>query len=100
VALSSTEAEFRGMAKGLCELIWLRSLLTEVGFPPDSAMNLLCDNKAAINISHNPIQHNCTKHVEVDRHFIKHNLEEKIIQFLFVKSKNQMAIILTKAGFQ
>jgi hypothetical protein len=97
VARSSAEAEFRGMAKGLCELIWLRSLLTEVGFPPDSAMNLFCDNKAAIDISHNPIQHDRTKHVEVDRHFIKQNLEERIIQFPFVKSEDQLADILTKA---
>lgn len=97
VALSSAEAEFRGMAKGLCELLWLKRLLTEVGLPPGSAMNLFCDNKAAIDISHNPIQHDRTKHVEVDRHFIKQNLEEKIIQFPFVKSEDQLADILTKA---
>ncbi|KAL6335920.1 hypothetical protein AAG906_003545 [Vitis piasezkii] len=79
VALSSAEVEFRDMAKGLCELLWLRSLLIEVDFPPSSTMNLLCDNKTAIDISHNPIQHNRTKHVGVDQHFIKQNLEEKII---------------------
>ena len=95
--LSSTEAEFRGMAKGLYDLLWLINLLTEVGFPPCSAMNLFCENKAAIDISHNPIQHDRTKHVEVDRHFIKENLEEKIIQFPFVKSEDQLADILTKA---
>ena len=66
VALSSAEVEFRDMAKGLCELLWLRSLLIEVDFPLSSTMNLLCDNKTAIDISHNPIQHNCTKHVGVD----------------------------------
>ena len=93
VTLSSAEADFRGMAKGLCELLWLRNLLIEVSFPPCSAMNLFCDNKAAIDIPHNPIQHDHTKHVEVDQHFIKQNLEEKIIQFPFVKS----ADILTKA---
>ena len=97
VALSSIEAEFRGMAKGLCELLWLRNLLTEVGFSPRSTMNLFCDNKAAIDISHNPIQHDRNKHVEVDRHFIQQNLEEKIIQFRFVKSEDQLADILTKA---
>ena len=57
VVLSSAEAEFRGMAKGLCELLWLINLLTEVGFPPRFAMNLFYENKAAIDISHNPIQH-------------------------------------------
>ncbi|RVW60435.1 Retrovirus-related Pol polyprotein from transposon RE1 [Vitis vinifera] len=95
VALSSAEAEFRGMAKGLCELLWL--ILTEIGFAPDSEMKLFCDNKAAIDISHNPIQHDRTKHVEVDRHFIKQNLDAKIIQFPFVKSEDQLADILTKA---
>jgi len=97
VALSSAEAEFRGMAKGLCELLWLRRLLTEIGFAPNDEIDLFCDNKAAIDISHNPVQHDRTKHVEVDRHFIKQNLENKIIRFPFVKSEDQLADILTKA---
>ena len=59
--------------------------------------SLFCDNKATIDISHNPIQHDHTKHVEVDRHFIKEKLDENIIQFPFVKSEDQLADILTKA---
>jgi hypothetical protein len=59
-------------------------------------MNLFCDNKATIDISYNPVQHDWTKHVEMDRYFIKQNLDEKIIRFLFVKSEDQMADILTK----
>ena len=98
VALSSAKAEFKGMAKGLCELLWLRRLLTEIGFGPSYKMKLFYDNKAAIDISHNPIQHDRTKHVEVDRHFIRQNLKEKIIRLPFVKSEDQLAYILTKAG--
>jgi Reverse transcriptase (RNA-dependent DNA polymerase) len=97
VALSSAEAEFRGMSKGLCELLWLRKLMTELGYGPQEEMELFCDNKAAIDISHNPVQHDRTKHVEVDRHFIKNNLEEKIIRFPFVRSEDQLADVLTKA---
>ncbi|WJZ89883.1 hypothetical protein VitviT2T_009069 [Vitis vinifera] len=97
VALSSAEAEFRGMVKGICELIWLKKLLAEIGIAPSSEMNLFCDNTAAIAISHNPVQHDRTKHVEVDRNFIKQNLEEKIIQLPFVKSEDQLADVLTKA---
>ena len=79
VALSSAKAEFCGMAKGLYELLWLRRLLTEIGFTPNCEMDLFYDIKSAIDISHNTTQHDRTKHVEVDRHFIKENLEAKII---------------------
>ncbi|WJZ91613.1 hypothetical protein VitviT2T_010671 [Vitis vinifera] len=97
VALSSAEAKFKGMVKGICELIWLKRLLTKIGFAPSSEMDLFCDNKAAIDIAHNPVQHDRTKHVEVDRNFIKRNLEEKVIRFPFVRSEDQLADILTKA---
>lgn len=76
------------MAKGLSELLWLKKLLIELGFPPKSGMQLFCDNKAAIQISHNPVQHDRTKHVEVDRHFIKQNLDDKVVSFSFIKSED------------
>ena len=79
VALSSAEAKFRGMTKGLCELLWLKRLLMEIGFGPSMEMNLFSDNKDTIDISQNSIQHDQTKHLEVDRHFIKQNLDKKII---------------------
>ena len=60
-------------------------------------MNLLYDNKTTIDIAHNPVQHDRTKHVEVDWHFIKQNLEAKIIRFPFFKLEDQLADILTKA---
>jgi hypothetical protein len=97
VARSSAEAEYRGMAHGVCELLWLRNLLRDLGFKPKQAMNLFCDNKAAIDISHNPVQHDRTKHVEVDRHFIKEKLEAKLIALPFVPTEEQLADILTKA---
>jgi Reverse transcriptase (RNA-dependent DNA polymerase) len=97
VTLSSAEAEFRGMVKGICELLWLKKLLTELGFEPGTEMKLFCDNKAAIDISHNPVQHDRTKHIEVARHFIKENLDSKVISMPFVRSREQLADMLTKA---
>ncbi|RVX03304.1 Retrovirus-related Pol polyprotein from transposon RE1 [Vitis vinifera] len=51
VALSSAEAKFRGMAKELCELLWIKRLLIKLGFASVSEIDLFCDNKAAIAIS-------------------------------------------------
>jgi hypothetical protein len=96
VSLSSAESELRGIVKGICELIWLQKLMTELGFPQTKEMDLFCDNKAAIDISHNPVQHDRTKHVGVDRHFIRDNIESNIIRLPHVKSEKQLADILTK----
>lgn len=96
VALSSAEAEFIGITKGLQELIWLRRILSELGFGPSDGMRLFCDNKAAIAISQNPVQHDRTKHIEVNRHFIRQNLEENTISLPFVRTGDQLADILTK----
>ncbi|RDY01107.1 hypothetical protein CR513_15612, partial [Mucuna pruriens] len=74
----------------------VRRLLTEIGFEPKTKMNLFCDNMTTIEITHNPVQHYCTKHIEIDRHFIKENLEDKIIIFLFVQSEDQLVDMLTK----
>ncbi|KAK1414103.1 hypothetical protein QVD17_29844 [Tagetes erecta] len=97
VALSSAEAEFRGIARGLTEALWIRKLLKEIGYPPTQTSKIMCDNKAAIQISENPVQHDRTKHVEVDRHFIKEKLENGIIELPFIRSEDQLADILTKA---
>jgi Reverse transcriptase (RNA-dependent DNA polymerase) len=97
VALSSAKAEFRAMSKDICELLWLRKLLKELGYSSCKEISLFCDNKAAIAIAQNPIQHDRTKRIEIDQHFIKENLETKTINFPFVKSGQQLADILTKA---
>jgi hypothetical protein len=97
IVLSSAEAEFRGMVKGVCELLWLRKILVELGMNPKKEMKLYCDNKAAIDISHNPVQHDIIKHIEVDRHFIKEKLDSHIISLSFVRFVEHIADILTKA---
>ncbi|GKA68228.1 putative RNA-directed DNA polymerase [Tanacetum coccineum] len=96
VALSSAEAEFRGIARGITEVLWIRKLLTEIGYPPQEPSKVMSDNKAAIQISENPVQHDRTKHIEIDRHFIKEKLEAEVITLPFVRSQEQLADILTK----
>ena len=54
VARSSTESEFKAIAQGLCELLWLKIILDDLRIKWDGPMKLYCDNKSAINIAHNP----------------------------------------------
>ena len=86
VARSNVEAEYRGMAKAICELLWIRNLMQDLHIKQISPMKLYCDNKVACNIGHNFVQHDQTKHVEVDRHFIKEKLEAKLIEVPHVRS--------------
>ena len=71
--------------------------MTKLELMPQGPYKLFCDNKAAISISENPVQHDRTKYVEVDRHFIKDNLEAKVVDLPFVRYGDQLANILTKA---
>ena len=85
------------MALGLCEALWLRLLLQDLGYLSRQPIRLFCDNKVACDIAYNPVQHDCTKHVEVDRFFIKEKLDDKIVELPKIRSKNQLVNILTKA---
>jgi hypothetical protein len=85
------------MAKAICELLWIRNLMLDLQIKPVNPIKLYCDSKAACDIAHNPVQHDRTKHVEVDRHFIKEKLEEKLIEVPRVRSQDQLADVLTKA---
>ncbi|RVW88342.1 Retrovirus-related Pol polyprotein from transposon TNT 1-94 [Vitis vinifera] len=97
VARSSAEAEFRAMAQGICEGIWLNRLLEELRVPLKHPMVLYCNNQVAISIAKNPVHHDRTKHVEIDRHFIKEKIEEGVFKVSYTPTNCQTADILTKA---
>ena len=96
VAWSSAEVEFRAMTQGVCELLWLKIVLEDLKIKWDGPMRLYCDNKSAISIAHNPVQHNRTKHIEIDRHFIKEKLDSGLICTPYVSTHGQLDDVLTK----
>ena len=71
VSRCTAESEYRAMVDTTVEMLWLRSLLIELGFPPPSPMKIYCDNEAATFIASNDTFHMRTKHIEVDCHFIR-----------------------------
>lgn len=82
------------MTHGVCGLIWVKMLMKDLGFSVNNPMNLFCNNKAAIDIAHNPMQIDRIKHTEGDRHFIKEKLSDKQICMSYVPSGNQLAEFL------
>ena len=96
MARSSAKAKFRTMAHEVGELLWLKIILEDLKIKWDSPMRLYCDNKSAINIAHNPMRHDWTKHIERDRHFIKEKLDSGLICTPYVSIDRQLADILTK----
>ena len=96
VARSTAEAEYRAMALGVAELLWLKSMLVELKLDQGAKMKLWCDNKSAISIANNPVQHDRTKHIEIDRFFIKEKLDSGLLELSHVSTKDQAADCLTK----
>ena len=54
------------------------------------------DNKSTTSIIRNPVQHDWTKHVEVDWHFIKEKFENGLICTIYIPREGQLTDILTK----
>ena len=71
-------------------------MLGELTASDSLPMKLYYDNKAAISITHNPVLHDKTKHVEVDKHFIKEKLESGLICMPYIPTAEQIADVFTK----
>lgn len=97
VSKSSTEAEYRAMSAACSEIVWLRGLLSELGFPQTTPTPLHGDNTSAIQIAANPVYHERTKHIEVDCHYIREAFTHGVITLPHLTTDLQIADVFTKA---
>lgn len=79
---SSTEAECKSLANATADLIWIQTLLKELGVPQRRVAYLWCDNLGATYLSANPVFHSRMKHVEVDCHFVR--VADKLLDIRFI----------------
>ncbi|GJU69916.1 ribonuclease H-like domain-containing protein [Tanacetum coccineum] len=93
---SSAEAEYHGVTNVVAETCWLHNLLHELHTPLSSATLVYCDNVSAVYLSYNPVQHQRTKHIEIDIHFIRDLVAAGQVRVLHVLSRYQFADIFTK----
>jgi hypothetical protein len=68
---SSTEAEYKAIVNSTAKIIWIQTLLEELGLIKHCAAALWCDNLGATYISGNHVFHARTKHVEIGYHFVR-----------------------------
>ncbi|GJS87134.1 ribonuclease H-like domain-containing protein [Tanacetum coccineum] len=93
---SSAEAEYRGVANAIAETSWICNLLRKLHTPLFIATLVYCDNVSAVYMSANPVQHQQTKHIEIDIHFVRDKVAAGHVRFLHVPSRFQYADIFTK----
>ncbi|GKB23015.1 retrovirus-related pol polyprotein from transposon TNT 1-94 [Tanacetum coccineum] len=75
LAISTTEAEYVSVGKACQQALWMKQALVDYGIRLDD-IPIMCDNKGAIDLSKNPIQHSHTKHIEIRYHFLRDNVQK------------------------
>ncbi|GKA89904.1 integrase, catalytic region, zinc finger, CCHC-type containing protein [Tanacetum coccineum] len=94
-AISSTEAEYIAMSGCCAQILWMRSQLTDYGLRFNK-IPMYYDNKSAIALCCNNVQHSRSKHIDIRFHFIKEHVENGVIKLYFVNTEYQLADIFTK----
>jgi hypothetical protein len=96
VSQSSAEAEYRVVANDVTEACWLRQLLQELHAPLSKSTLVYCDNVSVVYLSTNPVQHQRTKHVKIDLHFIRERIAIGDVRVLRIPMTSQFVDIFTK----
>jgi hypothetical protein len=80
----------------VAEASWLRQLLAELHSLLAKSMLVYCDSVSAIYLSTNPVQHQRTKHVAIDLHFVRDRVAIGDVRVVHVPTTSQFADIFTK----
>lgn len=96
VARSSTEAEYRSVANASAEIRWICNILTELGITLPAPPVVYCDNLGATFLCANPVFHTRMKHVALDYHFIRGQIQRGMLRVAHINTKDQLADALTK----
>nr|GFA59889.1 uncharacterized mitochondrial protein AtMg00810-like [Tanacetum cinerariifolium] len=95
-AISSTEAEYIALFGCCAQILWMRSQLSNYGLVFNK-IPMYYDNKCAIALCCNNVQHSRSKHIDIRYHFIKEQVEQGVIELYFVNTEYQLAVLFTKA---
>jgi Reverse transcriptase (RNA-dependent DNA polymerase)/gag-polypeptide of LTR copia-type/GAG-pre-integrase domain/Integrase core domain len=97
VALSTAESEYLSISTTVQEVMWIRQLLQEIGYPQQAPTTIYSDNRAAIENSRNDVGHSRMKHIDIRHHFIREAVKENRIDIRWIDTNHQLADVLTKS---
>nr|GEX64865.1 hybrid signal transduction histidine kinase M [Tanacetum cinerariifolium] len=83
---STAKAEYHGVANVVVETAWLPNLLRELDSPLSTATLIYCDNVSAVYMFASPVQHQRTKHIEINIHFVRDMVTVGQVRVLHVPS--------------
>ena len=84
------------MGRCYSQLIWMKQMSADYGICSGPLL-VYCDNKSAIDISKNPVQHSRTNHIDNRHHFIRELVEDNQVVINHVVTDSQLADIFTKS---
>nr|GEX10949.1 ribonuclease H-like domain-containing protein [Tanacetum cinerariifolium] len=96
ISRSSAEGQYHGIANVVAEMAWMRNLLRELHTPLLNATLVYCDNVSVVYLSANPVQHQQTKHIEIDIHFVRDMVVVGHVRVLHFHLVTSMSISLPK----
>jgi hypothetical protein len=96
VSSSSTKAEYKALTNAIAEIMWIQTLLLEIGIQAPRKTKLWCDNMGAKYLSTNPVFHARTKHIEVDYHFVRERVTRGLLDIKHVLTRDHVADGFTK----
>ncbi|GKD58812.1 retrovirus-related pol polyprotein from transposon TNT 1-94, partial [Tanacetum coccineum] len=94
-AISSTKAEYIALSGCCAQILWMQSQLTNYGLVFNK-IPLYYDNKSAIALCCNNVQHSRSNHIDIRHHFINEQVENEVVELYFVRTEYQLAGIFTK----
>ena len=97
VSLSTAEAEYVALSLCIQEILWLKSLIKEMGINYKWPITVFEDNQSAIAIAKNNGYQSRAKHIDIRHHFIREHVKSQNIALQYIETKNQLADYLTKA---
>ena len=96
VALSSTEAEYMVLSDCSHQVVWVKTLLSEIGFNL-TTIPICSDNQGSIFIASNPVTEKRSKHIDIRYHYIRDVIAAGHIKVYFIDGENNPADMFTKS---